>query len=226
MNAEDEIDEVFWGSFPLLDVPRPLIILESLVHIGPSGFGRDGQAKSAWLSGAIDVEIDLPDGVLNFLAPNQVSYDGPRIVVTAIERTERTFWTDRGPRDLPAYRVTATGLVEPCVVLDPTVQRWWPKIGEQHLAEQRGGHAVIDEDDRTIHFPAVGGKLTQFHRATFDEHPTYVVGRAITTRRAVPPGTAIRAIGVRKHVTGRLEDPLGERVLLNVQGVPLSVLPS
>jgi hypothetical protein len=68
--------------------------------------------------------------------------------------------------------------------------------------------------------------LTQFHRAEFQEHPTYVAGRAITSERRVPPGTAVVALGVWRDVTGRLTAPLGGRVLLNMSGQPLAITPN
>jgi hypothetical protein len=65
--------------------------------------------------------------------------------------------------------------------------------------------------------------LTQFHRAEFQEHATYVVGRAITSERRVPPGTAVVAIGVSRKVTRRLRAPLAGRVLLHTSEQPLAV---
>jgi hypothetical protein len=75
----------------------------------------------------------------------------------------------------------------------------------------------------TVHLPAFGGVLTEFHAAEFEEHHTYVVGRAITTRRSVPPGTAIHLVRICRVVTGRLRAPLGNRVLVTEEGQPLCV---
>ena len=72
------------------------------------------------------------------------------------------------------------------------------------------GPATIEEDGVTAHIPAFGSVLTEFHRAEFEEHRTYVVGRAITSTRPVPPGTAIPMVGIRQVVTGRLQAPLGQ----------------
>jgi hypothetical protein len=84
--------------------------------------------------------------------------------------------------------------------------------------------AQVDDDDLTIHFPAFGGVLTEFHRAEFVEYETCVVGRAVTTRREVAPGTAVHLVGIVKQVVGRLERPLAGRVLLDSSGRPIPVV--
>jgi hypothetical protein len=75
----------------------------------------------------------------------------------------------------------------------------------------------------TVHIPAFGGVLTEFHKAEFEEHRTYVVGRAITSTKSVPPGTAIPMVGIRRMVSGRLQAPLGNRVLVTDKGQPVCV---
>ncbi len=88
---------------------------------------------------------------------------------------------------------------------------------------ESGWPATIEEDGVTVHIPAFGGVLTDFHRAEFEEHRTYVVGRVITSTRTVPPGTAIRMVGIRQMVSGRLQAPLGNRVLVTDKGQPMCV---
>jgi hypothetical protein len=56
------------------------------------------------------------------------------------------------------------------------------------------------------------------------EHETYVIGRAIT--RDIPTDKPIPAIGLLRAVTGMLEAPLGDRVLVDENGEPLAVLPA
>ena len=68
-----------------------------------------------------------------------------------------------------------------------------------------GGDATIADDRVTVRFPAFGGNLTEFHRAEFQEHAAYVVGRAITSERAAPKGSVVTAVGIRRRVTGRYE---------------------
>jgi hypothetical protein len=124
---------------------------------------------------------------------------------------------------LDQWRVQVTGLHGACDILAPEVECWWP-VSE---AEQRGpgGAATIDDDDVTIHFPVFGSVVSELHGAEFQEHATYVVGRAITSQRSVPPGTAVIALGVIKNVTGRLTAPLGGRALLHTSGQSMAVTP-
>lgn len=65
--------------------------------------------------------------------------------------------------------------------------------------------------------------MTEFPRAQYQGHPAYVVGRAVTSQRRVPLGTAVIAIGVVRTVSGQLTTPLGGRVLLHTSGQPLAV---
>jgi hypothetical protein len=65
--------------------------------------------------------------------------------------------------------------------------------------------------------------LTKFHGAEFQEHTTYVIGRAITSERRVPPGTAVRAVLITRKARGRSAAPLDGRVLLNADEEPFEV---
>jgi hypothetical protein len=145
------------------------------------------------------------------------------LTISAVEAVEAEFFCDRGPRLLPAYRLSVTGLIDSCVVLDPALDCWWPRRGQSRRRGPGGGQATVEDDDTTIHFPAFGGVLTEFRYAEFVEYDSCVVGRAVTAERAAPPGTAIPAIGVGAQVTGHLAAPLGGRVLLNSAGDPIAV---
>jgi hypothetical protein len=209
-----------WETFPMSVSPRPVVLLDSRVHLA-AGF-VDGDSKVAWVRGAIDSDITMPSGVLERMLQHS---RGPKVVtrlrVTGVEPTTAPFLCDRGPRELAAYRVAVTGLKESCVVLDPEVDCWWPTGDEARSLLSR--EATIESDDRTIHFPAFGGFLTQFHHAVFEEHEAYVVGEAITSERVVPDGTGIPAIGRNRRVIGVLERPLGGRILVNRDDQPLAV---
>jgi hypothetical protein len=86
-----------------------------------------------------------------------------------------------------------------------------------------GGRATVGADGVTIEFPAFGGVRTEFHRAEFQERACFVVGRAVTSLRSVLPGTMSPLLGVNRMVTGRLDTPLGGRVLVSVHGQPIGV---
>lgn len=206
-----------WESFPAAASPRPLVLIGARVSM--SGGFVDGKAKMAAFNGAIEPEVSLPPGVLDLIKGNGRGPAVAPIRLTAIERTNASFLCDRGPTDLAAYRVSITGLRGHMTVLDPTVDCWWPPPSRSrgvHLAEAR-----IDGDDRTLHFPAFGGLLTEFLHAEFDEHENYVIGRPVT--REPRHDGMVPAVGVERAVTGSLKAPLGGRALVNEDGEPLAV---
>lgn len=224
-SADGPVDLRPWLRFPVTEVPRPVVLLSPAVEID-QGF-VDGGSKAAWLSGAVVADVPLPPGVLGLAIGRQAEDLGPAVLhITAVERCVSEFLCDRGPRVLPAYRLGVSGSRDGCVVLDPDVQCWWPSRADWSASNFGGGRAQVDDDDLTIHFPAVGGALTQFHHADFVEYETCVVGHAITSEREVPPGMAVRAFGIKKQVIGRLKNPLAGRVLLNSRGLPLAVVNS
>ena len=212
-----------WREFPVARVPRPIVFLGSAVHIGDQGF-IDGEAKEAWAMGAIKSDVALPDGVMELILDGHRPSASPRsLSITDAQPCEDTYLCDRGPRHLSAYRLSISGLRQPCTVIDPQVECWWPT--HDHAGDMLAlGNATVAEDDVTVQFPAFGGVLTEFLHAEFVEFPTCVVGQAVTSERDVPPGTAVPLVGIRSMVVGHLAEPLGGRVLLHTDGTPLAVL--
>ena len=209
-----------WSTYPVDDQPRPLVLVEEPVRIADSGF-VDGSAKFAWLCGAITADIPLPDDLIGLLPPPKAESHVRPLTITSVSADQARFWTDRGPRELPAYRLVVDGLHEPCLVLDPGVPIWWPPADRRRLAGS-AGRAELAPDEMTIHLPAHGGVLTEFDRAEFSEHDAYVVGRAITHQR--PHNGPVIAKGVSGIVEGRLSRPLGNRVMVDQAGSPFIVI--
>jgi hypothetical protein len=177
----------------------------------------------AWLGGAVVADVPLPVGVLELATARQSNQRASTVLhIASAERCTAEFLCDRGLRLLPAYRLAASGFRDGCVVLDPDLECWWR--ADSSVPGLEAGNAQVDDDDLTIHFPAFGGVLTEFHHAEFVEYETCVVGRAVTTEREVAPGTAIHAVGISQQVIGHLERPLAGRVLLNSRGRPLAVV--
>lgn len=211
-----------WVDFPIDQTPRPVVLLDQPVHLS-QGF-IDVDSKRAWLAGAVEATLPMPAGVLDLVTRRSIDPTSSRVLtISAVEAVEAEFFCDRGPRLLPAYRLSVTGLIDSCVVLDPALDCWWPPRGQSRRSGPAGGQATVEDDDTTIHFPAFGGVLTEFHHAEFIEYDTCVVGHAVTTEHAAPPGSAIPAVGVGAQVTGHLTAPLGGRVLLNSTGDPIAV---
>jgi hypothetical protein len=212
-----------WSAFPIRDRPRPVVLLEHPAKVSSQGF-VDDRAKVAWGSGAIRAAVPVPADVLARLGGDAAGSAAGALIITGAARTRASFLTDRGARELPAFELEISGLHEPCLVLDPEVPVWWPRADQWDSAEQLAGTAEVDGDDLTVHFSAGGSVLTEFVRAEFVEHETYVVGRPITFERPMPPGaTAIPAALIVRTVTGKLTRPLGARVLVNEWGHPLLV---
>ncbi|MDQ1697583.1 MAG: hypothetical protein QOJ03_2936 [Frankiaceae bacterium] len=188
---------------------------------GIDGGFLDGAAKMAWIDGAIEWDVRMPTELAQHLPGRKAGRDHAPLRVTEATLITAAFRCDRGLRDLPAYRLHLTGLRGSCVVLAPEVAPWWPVGEEEHLGT--GGEATVEDDGLTVHFPAFGGVLTDFHRAEFQEHATYVVGRAITSERKAAAGTAVGMLAVVQQVAGSLASPLGGRALLNTSGQPIAV---
>lgn len=209
-----------WAAFPAAAISRPVILLQERLRL-EGGF-VDGPSKKAWGEGALDADLPMPPALIACLPARRGGPAEVKLRITEVTAVASEFVCDRGPRRLPAYRLTVTGLQGFCVVLDPEVECWWPVDDEQERPG-RGGSASVGEDGLTITLPASGGVLTEFHRAIFQEHDTYVVGRAITTERDVPTGTAIPLVRITRPVNGRLGSPLDGRVLVNMNGQPVPV---
>jgi len=209
-----------WASFPADESPRPIVLLDDTVRIEGGFVGED--AKRAWTEGAVEPGVPVPPGVLSLLRGTPQSATHFALTITDCAPVAAAFRCDRGLRELPAYRLRLTGLEGACIVLAPEVECWWPADDAEGRATH-GESAVVDDDGVTIDFPAFGGILTEFHHAEFQEHGTYVVGRAITTQRTVPPGTAVVLVGLSRMVRGRLTAPLGGRALITTSGQPVAV---
>ena len=214
-----------WADYPASSTPRPVVLVDGYVRVGSSGF-VGGDAKLAFVAGAIDSQVEIPDGVRELLPPpagGPPDRSGPRITVTAIRRSQATFLTDRGRRTLPTYAVAFDGTREPVQVLDPAVPVWWPKRPTPDGIAN--GSATIEADGLTLHVPAMGGVLTEFLGCRFTESDTAVLAQPLTRERDAE-GAAVPAVGICVQVSGRLAGPLGPRVLVDTDGLPLAVLPA
>jgi hypothetical protein len=214
-----------WAGFPANETPRPIVLLDERVRIGRAGF-IDGASKIAFSEGNIRSEVEMPDGVLAMLTTGRiaVSADAP-LVVTRVDAAHAEFITDRGLRQLPAYRLQITGMKAPCHVLDPTTPIWW----EHHPTERphRGWQrAHVETNGRRVRVTVFGGALTEFLGVTFVERDTVAMARPETRERQVPPGTAVRGGGIIGEVIGTLAAALGGRVLIDQHGLPYEVLTS
>ncbi len=212
-----------WADFPVSATPLADSADDGYAQIGPSGF-MTGSAKLAFLAGAIDSRVELPNGVLALFtahAYHQPASHRPRITITAVRPTEAPFRTDRGPRWFPAYALDLDGTHEPVIVLDPATPVWWPK--HPTLDPITRTTARIEVDGLTLHVSAQGGLLTEFLGRKLTETETAVLAEPMTREARCP--RARRPRGQGRQASDRAHRPLGARVLIDSDGLPIPVLP-
>ncbi|MDE3133203.1 MAG: hypothetical protein KGL15_03970 [Acidobacteriota bacterium] len=217
-----------WSAFPVKDVPRPLVLVESRVRI-EQGFDTV-DAKIAFLGGCVEATVSLPDGVIEALGRGaHPSRRPPRepLVIDAANCEEAEFLTDRGPRRLPAWRLSAEHALGAIWVLDPGVTDWRPARDAGVMPPQvqgpghRGGRRVeVDADDRSVLVHWLGGPPDneRYRRTEVVESDTAVA--VVPVGEDVGPPGYRTAVGYVHRVPAVLREPLGARVLVDLNGNP------
>jgi hypothetical protein len=224
-----------WEAFPVDLRPRPLVLTGPPARL-ERGF-RSGHAKLAFHYGDIQATVPLPDGLLEVLrggepgpgaAPGGRRWPGP-LLITQARPGQAEFATDRGLRELAAWRLDGPEIDGAAWVLDPAVaaRRWTPPEpappkpfdGLPH----RSASAAVETDGLTLHFTFTGSPPA---------YTDYPAAEAVETSQALvvlpvahdvgPPGPRT-AIGCVRTVVARLASPLGERVVVDLDASPVSV---
>jgi hypothetical protein len=217
-----------WHRFPVAEVPRPLVLVGAVVR--ESGGFDSGEAKIAYLEGAID-EVDvLPAGLYDSMCPRpRPSGSGFRLRVVEVRSVLATFLTDRGDEDLPAWEVSLSHLDGVVTILDPpTVARAWHPEGWS-ATTQPGPfvNAGLHEDGRTLSlsFSGTPRAYADYPAAEIRESSTAVLMVPIAVDHPNLSGARL-AYAERREVTGALTEPLGARVLVTGDGFPVPVTPA
>lgn len=220
-----------WAEFPVELVPRPLVLVGQRSFV--EGEFRSGETKEAFIYGLFEAGVQVPGPVLALLPPQRERTASRRrpapLVITGAARSETEFWTDRGRRMLPAWRLQSDGLDSAIWVLDPEVASLaWvpreppatPRPALQTPRGDPGARAVLGPDDHTLTFSFTGA-LPRY------EH--YPRAEVIESRQAVaivpvakdvgPPGPRILP-GYGHKVVVHLGQPLGARVFVDLHGNP------
>lgn len=224
-----------WESFPISQQPRPLVMSGPLTRF-ERGF-RSGEAKLAFHYGDIELAVPLPAGLLDVLranAPNQVPgqkrWSRP-LLITQASPASAEFATDRGRRKFPAWRLGGPEVDGAFWALDPAIAatRWQPPEpappkpfdGEPH----RGASAVIERDERTLHFTFGGGPPAFFEYPSAEVIETAQGVVVLPVERYVgPPGPGVLALpGFCRTVTVSLARSLRERVIVDFDASPVPV---
>jgi hypothetical protein len=217
-----------WSAFPVDESPRPLVLVESRVRV-EQGFST-GAAKLAFVERRVESTINLPEGVMEPLRRRghpARTVGGQPLMIHAGALQEIEFMTDRGPRRLPAWGLSAHDVVGAIWVLDPDVSDWTPATDAAPSRPQvqgpghRGGMPVeVGQDDRSMLVHWLGGAPSR------ERYPTAEVVESSTAVAVVPVGEDIgppgprTAVGYVHRVRAVLREPLGVRVLIDLNGNP------
>ncbi|MFD7159514.1 hypothetical protein ACFV9C_33280 [Kribbella sp. NPDC059898] len=233
-----------WDGFPVDRQPRPIVLMG--FAIGPGG-GPTVEDKTVVLRNAPVVsDVDMPSWLLEALQPAYPEQQqSDPVQVRSVRRVYPEFRTDRGHRPLPAYRVEFKGTMfrpghapnpklegrgyPAMLALDPRVEAttWWPpgldssyRGGLRHLPP-----AVLVDGERTIRAMVTGSPpaYTDVRVSAVLESRTAVL---LVIDHAPHPGVEVIPLAaVGRLVIASLSTPLGARVLLQADGIPIEVLP-
>jgi hypothetical protein len=221
-----------WQEFPVDRIPRPLVLVGPRCFV-EGGF-RSGEAKEAFIHGMFDARVLVPDPVLALLPPRRdqtaTRRAGPAPpVITAATQSETEFWTDRGRRALPAWRLMAHSVDGAIWALDPEVASlaWTPREPPPtprpvlHAPRRDpGARAILGPDHRTLTFRFTGAL------PSYEQYPDAEVIESDQAVAIVPVGKDVGPPGLRilpgygHEVVVRLAQPLGARVLVDLHGNP------
>lgn len=221
-----------FAEFPALDDPRPIVLLDEAVH-AQGGFVT-GDAKMAFLQGVIEAAEEVPKEPVRLMRVARLRVHPPRapLLVRGAVLAEAAFATDRGRQVLPAWRVEAVDARGPIWVLaEEVLSRCWspPVVPDD---EASGPHilvrARIDPTGRDLAVDFVGGSETLFdyEAETVETRTAVTVVPQQRIKRTLPSRTAITAEGHPRRVHVRLKEPLGSRVLVNLDGTPVEAVPA
>ncbi len=217
-----------WAAFPAVRDPRPLVLLDTIPAVRPSGLFPDEQTKMAFLHGAVAAVPGFPVPVLEALRGQPREYAGPPLLLADAVLGSFRYETDRGERVLPTWEVHAQSVFHPIQVLDPgaiSSGQVWEPPGRKRITGRRPT-VILGADGRTLTMSFTGSP-----HAESDQDParTLESGNAVAlvfTERMKPrPSGWYTAQGVIRKVTAVLPSPLANRVLLDVKGGPVIVTP-
>jgi hypothetical protein len=223
-----------WETFPVDSAPRPLILTAPPIRF--EGRFLSEQAKLAFTYGDIRTSVPLPDGLMAILGESEAEllpaagkrrWKKPmRITQAHLDKAE--FATDRGIRELPAWRLTGPEVSGALWVLDPgpASHRWLPpKLTALPGPPRRSpASAVIENDDLTLHYTFTGSPQVEYPTTETIESSRALIILPVTRRtRGVTSAVWQTALGVQRTTTAKLASALGNRVLINLDASPVMV---
>lgn len=223
-----------WADFPVERHPRPLVILGPAIRLNGQFCSID--AEMAFLNGAIDTHNSVPGDLRDLLRRNPHPYLGTRVNVEAATRTSAQFETDRGPATFEAWTIYARELQGQATVLDPNIvaRAWWPPGRNLRTTNASTEKATLSEDRLTIHLRFDGWSDLEYGSVNvFESHSAVVLEPLVAdapgkpyarTAPDSPPIHVMNERSERRTTVAKLGTPLGARVLLTTDGLPVQVL--
>jgi hypothetical protein len=228
----------WWARFPVNASPRPLVLTGPTINDPGPGF-PDGDAKLAYLSGAIDLATALPAGTRTPNGQHIISASkaftalramgsankpgATRLTITGVRLGAGTFATDRGPRSLPTWDFTFAGMPQPAQVLAIPAADRWPRPG-MPATDVAQFEATIAADGRhaTISFtgapPGTGPCQAQYSADITQSASAVLISVRMLTNPNTSPDTMCAAVGYARTLTVTLTPALGNRVLIDSKG--------
>jgi hypothetical protein len=215
-----------WADFPAEARPRPL------VFTGPTldgaGFSSD-EAKVAFINGWIEIAPGIPPDAVTALraaGPTTVRGSGSSILLHGAELITHSFRTDRGPRVLPAWRLLFREALGPmhAFVENDLAGVWSPPSmpARAFRPPGTGGEATLRNRLSVIYrFDGDPRIYTDYSRVRLLEGPTVVVVAPVPVDLGGPDLRLLYA--EKRDVEFRLQQPLGNRVLVDSGGYPVTV---
>lgn len=158
--------------------------------------------------------------------------DRPTLHIVKATREQAMFGTDRGRRDLPALALVVAGSTVRISLLDPEASKrvWWPTelssppFSTRYLAAlNRAATARLGRDSHNLNFHFVGGNnYSAQYSADVLCSPGAVV--ILTRSDSDPEPSRPHAMnGCYHDITVPLSEPLGNRVLVDLDGSAIEV---
>jgi hypothetical protein len=230
-----------WADFPVDASPRPLVLAGPDIVDPATGF-PNGDDKEAYIYGRFELKTTLPAGpaivngqpvisaaealaVLRSQGHGEKPPKPTSLMVTSAKLGTADFPTDRGVRSLPAWVFRFAGVSNPAMVLAIPATDRWPRPG-MPVGNGGEGSVTISKDGSQVTLSFVGaapgtGPCQAEYAADVSQSATAV---SISPRELPGHGDGQEncdAVGHLRTVTATLKSPLGNRVVVNPQGVPL-----
>jgi hypothetical protein len=222
-----------WAEFPAGADPRPLVLLSGSVRVD-KGFAT-ADAKLAFHLGIVEAAAGVPEEAVQLLRRSGAARTGPRprgqLRVNAAERSEAEFATDRGRQRLPAWRLEAADTLGPIWVLTGEMQAQCWSPSKPASQERIGPHMLMSGTvgahgrDLAVEFIGSSERLFRYDAEVLESPAAVCVVPVPRMTERLASGTAITAEGHLRKVRVTLAEPIGGRVLVNLDGTPVPVTP-